>query len=88
MKDLKDINVKHKIFSFDGEDRTHKFDIETAKMNDYEICLYLYENILMVEKYYISDVSPLAVGGTDTFTRFYGGYVLERNGRNEAEVQY
>ena len=88
ISDLKEENVIYKVFSAESIDSTEKFNLETKGMNNYQICEYLYNNVLMIEKYYISDINIFSVGGTDNFVRFYGGFVLDRNGRNEAEVQY
>lgn len=79
VSDLHSSNVRYNVYNEVGQDVTASFNIATVEMSNKEICDYLHENVLMVSKYYISDIQLASVGGNDTFVKLYQGYVWDRN---------
>lgn len=88
VSDLHSTNVRYSVFDSMGQNVTTSFDIATQNMSNSQICNYMHENVLMISKYYVSDIQLASVGGTDTFTHWYGGYAMDRNNMFEAEIQF
>ena len=81
-------NVIYNVYTEDSVDVTDLFNLATNSMSDIQVREYVKENNLIMVKYYISDISPLMEGGTETFRQYVGSYTKDRNNMFEIEFQY